>query len=173
MSFSVTQAAKAVNVSVSTIRHWGNLFTDHLSDLAKPAAGERRQYNEEDLAILQTVKVMRDQRYPFPEIEKVITKGDRFELVQSDSKSAPKSPKTAPDTPEQVETEVTHALARVDLLERFVSRYENKIDTLENQLIEEREARLKAETEAANLAGKIEVIESKLTGFWRRLFGRD
>ena len=57
----------------------------------------------------------------------------------------------------------------MDLLDRFIVRYEARIDDLEDKLSDEQEARRIAEVDAAQLRGRLEELEKPPAWqFWRR-----
>ena len=149
--YTVKQTATELDVSTSTVRTWSREFADHLSDTANPEYGMARDYTEDDIAVFKTVVVLRSQLKNFKYIRQALAAGERYEPQE-----APEPTQEAPEATQKQSESESQALATIDMLERFVIRYEKRIDTLESQLEEEREARLKAETEAARLAGKLE-----------------
>lgn len=60
-TYRPTQAAKALGVSVSTIRNWANDFGEFLSEHASPAPGESRYFDDHDMAVLRAIADFRQQ----------------------------------------------------------------------------------------------------------------
>lgn len=182
MPYTVTQMARALSLSAGTIRTWTAEFADSLSPFATVEKGETRTYTEEDLAVFQTVKVLRDQQQSYEAIRERLQTGERLEPLESGQATG------KPQEPTVTAAGGPSSLATADILERFIVRYEAKIDHLEGQLTAEREARLTAEKEAARLAGKLEALEAarsspigekgqeggegKRPGWWDRLRGK-
>lgn len=68
-SFNPEQTAAAIgNISASTIRNWCKVYASILSDSANPTVGSERRLSEQDVAILQQVKLLRDNRMTADEI---------------------------------------------------------------------------------------------------------
>lgn len=59
-NYNVATAAKMVNVSASTIRGWCASFAEHLSESANPESGTERRLTDNDIALLQAAKELRD-----------------------------------------------------------------------------------------------------------------
>jgi DNA-binding transcriptional MerR regulator len=165
MTYTVQQAATAVNLSVTTVRTWTRDFAEFLSDQAAPAPGEVRFYTDADMAVFQTIAVMRAQRRPFDEIRRTLASGERYEPTE-----APRKPASRSKTGQEGETTLP---APLELVERFLVRYERRIDSLEQELASERAARIEAERAAARLAGQLEAqqAQAERPSLWRRLFG--
>lgn len=64
-TYTPEQAAAIVgNVSASTVRNWCKVYAEVLSAGANPPTGTERRLTQEDVAILQQVKLLRDNRMP-------------------------------------------------------------------------------------------------------------
>jgi DNA-binding transcriptional MerR regulator len=153
MTYSVKQVSKAIGKHPNTVRGWTDRYADHLSDHASPAEGQERRYTDEDVEVLAAVAYFTDQGHKHADIMARITAGDRALTVERPE---------AGDRP----IEEARELATTDLLERFIVRYEERIDALEKQLDDERQARLEAEKQAANLSGRLEAMENRRP-WWR------
>ena len=94
-----------------------------------------------------TIKTLKSQRRPAEVIIGALLEGERYEPGEQ-------PPEAAPSTKKAETTE----LATIDMLERFVVRYESQIDNLEGRLEAERVARVGAEIDAARAAGQLEAI---------------
>ena len=146
--YTVSQAAKLLGVAPNTIRSYSKEFADHLSESATPLPGNERRYAHADMLVFSTVRVLRSRRTDQLSIEDTLAKGERIELV-------PETPETPPEQRiEPIGTD-TMALAEKDILERFVMPL---LENIQQQLVEERAARVEAEVEAARAAGQLEAI---------------
>jgi len=158
------QAANRAGIGVSTVRHYAREWSDYLSPSATPEAGETRQYTEDDIAVFRTIKTLRDQGANTEDIKAALDAGDRYEPL-----TPPPTEADIPQEANQAENRPDRALATVELLERFVKPYQDRIDALEAKLDQAQEARISAETEAARLAGKLEAIENRRP--WWKFWG--
>jgi DNA-binding transcriptional MerR regulator len=160
-TYSVGQVAASVAISKQSVRAWTDRFADHLSDTATPAEGIERRYTSGDIEILATVKNFRGRGVSLTDIGPRIARGDRL-----DPSEAPEPP---PETQKQAPETESKAVATTDLLDRFIVRYEARIDDLEGKLTDEQDARRLAEVEAAQLRGRLEELEKPPAWqFWRR-----
>jgi len=160
-TYSVGQVSTSVGISKQSVRAWTVRYADQLSDTASPAEGIERRYVPADIEILATVKHFRARGMTLADIGPMIARGDRL-----DPSEAPEPP---PDTPKQAPEGEPSALAATDLLDRFIVRYEARIDDLEDKLSGEQDARRVAEVDAAQLRGRLEELEKPPAWqFWRR-----
>ena len=151
-TYSVKQVSKAIGKHPNTVRSWTDRYADHLSPLANPAEGEERRYADEDVEVLAAVAYFADQGDKHADIMTRIAAGDRAPTVER------------PEVEDRPGPE-TNALATTDLLERFIVRYEERIDDLEEKLDESEAARLKAEIRAA--AAEALVYRRHPWQFWK------
>lgn len=63
-----TEAAALIQISPSSLRSWCSTFAQFLSAGANPGPGSERLLNDQDLAILQRVKELRDQHISYADI---------------------------------------------------------------------------------------------------------
>lgn len=135
---AVSQAAKLVNASPNTIRTYSKDYKQFLSEGASPGHGQERRFRNEDIAVMVTIKALKSQRRPADDIIGALLEGERYEPGEQPPEAAPSTKKAE-----------TTDIATIDMLERFVVRYESHIDNLEGRLEAERGARIAAEVEAA------------------------
>lgn len=162
-TYSVGQVAKSVGISKQTVRSWTDRFAEHLSGTAVPGEGLERRYQSADVEVLASVKHLRGQGVVMTNIMPTIARGDRFPI------EPPEPPETPTEATEPPPDTQTKDLAALDLLERFAMPM---IDSLQQQLDAERQARLDAEVDAAQLRGRLEEIEGRRP-WYRRLFRGD
>ena len=160
-TYTVGQAADLVGASKNTIRLYGRDFEQFLSDGATPESGMQRSFTDDDIKVMITIKTLRAQRIPKEGLVKALLDGERYEPDETPLEVD----EAASGTPEAKGLKESRALATTELLERFVVRYEARIDGLEgqleaaqNQVTTERDARLSAEVDAARAAGQLEAI---------------
>lgn len=58
MTYTPTQAAKLLGVSVTTVQRWSTWFAGHLSAEAAPEPGQRRAFTEADIATFRRAQRM-------------------------------------------------------------------------------------------------------------------
>lgn len=156
--YTVSQAAKLLGVAPNTIRSYSKEFADHLSESATPLPGNERRFTHDDILIFSTVRALRSQRKDQLSIDATLARGERIELVSE----GPESP--LEQRIEPIDTD-TVALAEKDILERFVMPL---LESIQQQLVEERAARVEAEVEAARAAGQLEAIyRQSWYQFWK------
>jgi len=166
--YTVKQTSKALGISDATLRIWGKKYEKYLLPEANPASGEARKYKDEDILALNTVKVLRSQGQDFAQIEVALEDGTRLEPTEkpTEDESPPASKGTALQT--QAFTEAMRA-------------YEIRLDSIQEDLKAEREARLAAEIRATAAETELRVLkevtdqktpEGEKSGFWARLFNR-
>ena len=165
---TVTKTAKVLGLSETTLRIWGEKFADFLSPDANPGKGERRKYTEEDLAVFNTISVLRDRGDNYDEIKKALEDGTRIEATEPavEDEGPPASTETALQTKAFSDT--------ISSYEARVSRYEEKIDTLQERLLdaEKRATRAEAQLEILKEVTDKTPPQGEKMGFWARLFNR-
>jgi len=139
-TYSVSQVARIVGIAPNTVRDWTRKFEIE----AQTEVDAERRYSPEDVALLRTVKVLRDQGEPMKRIMPRIAEGERLE-----------PPEGPPDPPELPRDAPASDTALVSQAQAEVSRYRGKIEAVEDertrlvsQLDDERTA-LQAMTERA------------------------
>ena len=80
--YSVGQVAAVLGVSSSTIRSWTNRFAAYTSELAQPDVGVERRYTLDDIALFNSVLVLRKQGEPMARIIPRIDDGERLEPAE-------------------------------------------------------------------------------------------
>ena len=157
MIYTVKQAATAAGISATTVRSWSDRFRAYLSDEANPPNQGKRQYSEDDISILRTIKFLRDNQQEWAYIHEALDGGERY---------MPDSAQTRVETRPAPETSASRELMPPELVERLMAMVEASNTSM---LAAEKRA-IKAELEADRLRQELEEIKSR--GFWARLFGR-
>jgi DNA-binding transcriptional MerR regulator len=153
MPYTVKQVSDYLNVSPATIRAvWSVQFAAHLSPEATPGKGQPRRFTEADIATLYTVAAMRRAGRPLEDIHATLDAGERLEPPPG----SPQQPQG--DGPGQQQPP-GDAVAVAGFTAALVA-YENRVTSLENELKEERAARLDAEIRAARLSGEIDALRA-------------
>lgn len=138
--YTVSQIAKHLNTSGTTIRNYAAEFAEFLSATATPPPGEPRQFSDDDLAVLSTVFVMRGQLAPPAAIVAALRDGQRLE---------PATPASTDDTP------------GIDAPAAFTTALqvlESRLNKLEDRLEIERDARIDAEKRATAAETELKVL---------------
>jgi len=147
--YTTKKAAQLAGIGRSTVPHYAREWADYLGEAAQ-VQGKTRYFSDDDIAVFRTVKVLRDQNTPTEEIRAFLDDGNRAEPLES--------PPEPPETPPDNETDETRALAPIELFERILEPFQDRIDTLENDVKAERAARVNAEKRAERLAGRLDAI---------------
>jgi len=134
MAYTVAEVARLLGKSPSTIRNWSREFETFLSTSAAPPAGDDRIYQDDDVAVLATVAVMRAERRPFETIRAALHAGERV--------------RPAMDQPDE-EPDEEPPRALVSRLTATVAAMSGQVDELRRQLEAERAGRIDAERRAA------------------------
>jgi len=160
--YTVSQVARLIGIAPNTVRVYSRDYPDHLSDHATPGRGMERKFTEADIATLQTIRILRQQKKDYDTIDTLLSDGQRLE---------PAEPTETP--PEAIETpkiDDTSALAPVDLLNRFIVRYEEQIDDLTDQLAQSQETIGELKERAAKAEGRLEELDRRP---WWKFWGRE
>lgn len=153
--FTVKQVSDHIGVSEATIRlHWGKEFAAYLSDTANPPKGETRHYTEEDIAVLLTVSLLRNQQKSYEEIHPALAEGVRLERPEGEEKPPPGAPETPENQPETAL--ITQSFAEA------LRTYETRLNKLEDKLEETRERLLESEKRAAAAETRAEMLQQQL-----------
>jgi len=141
----VAQVARYANASGTTIRNWTAEYADYLSAHANPPKGTERRFTPEDIDVLLTVAVMREQLQHHDAIRRALNDGTRLKPADYEHLSQPptQSQETAtdpPPLPRVIETAIMAHLNRIAILER-------KVDDLTERLLEAEKRATAAETE--------------------------
>ena len=163
MAYTVKQTATAAGVSPSTIRLWAREYSGYLSPGATPERGVQRQFIDDDIAVFRTVKAMRDNLATSDQIIESLDAGERLESPHQPGQDKPGGT--------DGERMGSNALLPLELLQAIVTPYKQQIEgyearlqRLENDLAQERAARLQAEINAARLEGKLETLGDREGG---------
>jgi len=138
--YTVSQVARHLHTSGTTIRNYAAEFAEFLSPSATPPAGKPRRFTEEDLAVLSTVFVMRGQLAPPAAIIAALHDGQRLE---------PTTPASTDDT-----SDIDAPAAFTTALQVLESR----LNKLEDRLEIERDARIDAEKRATAAETELRVL---------------
>lgn len=144
-TYSVTQVARFLGVSVGTIRSDGREFADFLSAAANPGPGQERRFNDDDLAVFQTVRVLRGRNLTLEQITTELQKGTRLEPAEASPE--PQHGRRRDETPEGVQIELANQLRAV--IAEFKGELEATKSERDRLLIERDREREKAEAHAA------------------------
>jgi len=142
---NVRMAAEQLDVAASTIRRWSGEFEEFLAPAANPPVGEPRFYTADDIAILNTILVLRGQRQPFSAIREALYRGDRFEPLGNVRSEAP--PIAEPPPPSPVENQ----LVPYGMVERFMNLFEQSNSD-----------RILAESKAAAEQARADMLQAQL-----------
>lgn len=143
--FTVSQVAKHLGTTGTTIRNYAGEFSEFLSPAATPGPGKPRQFDEDDLAVLSTVAVLRGQLASPEAIVAALRAGQRLEPAR-------------PAAPEDA-----HDIAAVDAFTLTLQVFESRLDKAESRLDEERQARLAAELRAVAAETELKILREAHT----------
>ena len=146
ITYSVSQVARRIKKSPQTVRAWTNRYSAYLSASAAPSSGDERKYTDADVLVLSTVAQLAAQGQRHQAIIPMISAGERIEISGELGVTDMQKWSDAP------------AMAAADLQNRFIVRYESRIDALEARLEESETARRYAEVGAGRLAGRLEQL---------------
>lgn len=153
--YTVGQVAKALGVSDSTIRQWARHFEEYVSEGANPPKGRTRQYNEEDITVLQTIAVLRDQLVGYEEIDERLSEGERLE--------PPPGAQPGLERPQQPEEGQTiHAALVTDSFSQALKAYDSQISSLQSRLEEKTDQLVDAERRAAAAETEARLLREQL-----------
>ncbi len=138
--YTVSQVAKHLTTSGTTIRNYAAEFAEFLSPEATPPAGVPRQFSDDDLAVLSTVFVMRGQLAPPAAIVAALRDGQRME---------PATPAASYDAP---------AIDAPAAFTTALQVLESRLNKLEDRLEMERHARIEAEKRATAAETELRVL---------------
>lgn len=147
-----TEVARIVDVSPQTIRLWSDRYAEFLSPSAKPERGEIRDFTEDDVRVLLTIKRESDRRLTFEELVEILKSGDRVEEI--------------PD-PVEVEEDVpvsehAMALAKITALQRELNTIREQHNREVDRLFEEIKELKTDRDEALEEVGKREQMISDM-----------
>jgi DNA-binding transcriptional MerR regulator len=143
------EAAKRLGVSNKTILNWTERFENFMSENAKPGAGLQRDFNTDDLNVLNTVMVESTHGTSWDRIEKLLAAGTRnTELPPETSVLAGESAimvsqqltvlkmerDQLAERLAESNAEKKEAAATIRELEREIGRRDMKIETLEEEI---------------------------------------
>ena len=170
--YTVKVASKLARISATSTRAWSVELDGLLSDGATPSPGTTRRYNDDDVAILHTSKVMRAEGATWDVIRASILAGNRIMPPESpaiDSKGV-----TDDDAPTE------RAIMPVDAWERYTAPFQKHIsaltdqrDRLQSRLDDQGDQLLDAEKRAAASEAALAELRRQSRPWWRRLFRRE
>jgi len=173
-TFSVTQVARVVGIAPNTVRAW----TDRFDIDAQAEAGEERRYTAEDVSLLRSVKLMRDQGESMKRIAPRIADGERLEpsaekppnLSEAPQKRATGDPGSSVITEREarISTEYAKLQGEFDAIKLERDFLRDQLATAQDRVIELTER-------AATAEAKLSVISpdqpAERRPWYRRLFG--
>lgn len=122
-----TEAAKIVDVSTQTIRDWSDRYAEFLSPSARPEKGEIRDFTEDDIRVLLTIKRDADRRLTPEEMIRILQSGDRVAEIPDPVESEEEVPAS----------EHAMALAKINALQRELSIIREEHNREVNRLLDE------------------------------------
>lgn len=153
--YNVTQAARAVEVSGTTIRNWSRTYSEYLSPSANPAAGQPREYTVDDLAVFSTIAVLREQLVTTEDIHAVLDSGRRLEAMRPSVEESAVDEHIIDQGPQAA---VAEAQAAVAAAERAITIYEDRVTTLETRAAHLVDRLITAEARAAAAERELEIL---------------
>ena len=176
MAYSTSKAAKLAGISPTTVRVYTADFGEFFSDQATPPKGQPRAYLDEDIGLLITIRRLKSEQKNDQAVRASLADGERDPFIpdihQENDQARP--PGAA----------MTKLAATVAKFEGQLTAITQERDYLRQQLENERLARIEAEKQAANLAGKLDAIQTQETAqetdtaparppsWWDRVRGR-
>ncbi|MGB7341461.1 MAG: MerR family transcriptional regulator [Phototrophicaceae bacterium] len=135
-TYSVGEAAKALNVSDGTIRNWteNKVFEVYLSNVATRTGAykdaKERRYSETDLHVLNTIRVHKVHGIEWDEVADILERGIR-------EKDLPASAMlTLPETRGEAFQTVSVLIERTQALDERVKELEAMLQDKEDKLLE-------------------------------------
>jgi len=164
--YTVKQVADFLGISTPALRNWGKEYGDYLSDLATPPKGQTRRYTEDDLLVLNTIAVLKQQGKEPSRIQHDLRVGDYIAVDLPPQEAAGHQQETALQTESFTQT--------IALFEERLNRWEKKIDQLQIDLRAAENRATEAETELRILkeAYAEKPAQDEKLSFWQRVFGR-
>jgi DNA-binding transcriptional MerR regulator len=140
--YTVSQVSKALGKSISTIQKiWTVEYAEFLSSKATPGKGKTRLYSDEDLAIFQTIALLRDQQMPHKQVKERLAEGERLEPPEGPvSPARPDAQAVSPSAQAPAEPGLAYDQGVDSLIDRIVDaekRFaiaELKVETLQAEL---------------------------------------
>ena len=155
---TIGKVAKLLDVPISSVRNWLNVFPEFFSSSALPPKGQVKLLDDSDIEVLWTIKALRERKQTTESIRASLAAGDRI------------IPAAEEEAGSNDESRAVLALsAAAALWEGKAVTLEEERDTLREQLDQEREERLQLERDLAATKAK---LEQKSKGFWARVFNR-
>lgn len=143
-TYNPEQAAAAIgNVSASTIRNWCKVYATLLSAGANPPTGTERRLTQQDVAILQQVKVLRDNRRSVEEIIATLQQTATPPPLTVETSLAPSTTaQEAPEVPALLTVAIHSMEKRQDATDARIEATDKRIDQLQQTIamLEQRQA---------------------------------
>src|SRR5215218_4213516 len=134
--YTTSSVARLFGVTPATIKNWTLEFAAYLSPTARPEAGKRRVFTEEDLTVFALVNDYRNRGFGYEQAHIALRMGTRGNLPD-DSKPEPILP------PQNLLTQLQGEIAgRDQLIKQLTSGWDKergKVEMLEKQLHEKDE----------------------------------
>ena len=134
---TVPPLAKKLNIAQTTLHSYADRFDSYLSDFSRERP---RRYTADDVKVLTTVAVMRDQGFKWREIKQTLNRGERLDFPENEE---PPTAETAVN-----EEPSSQSPALLESFNRALRSYEGRMTRLENKVDEEMEKRVDAEKRA-------------------------
>lgn len=153
----VSDVARLLQTSKSSVRTWSTEFSEYLSPTASPQFGEIRDYQDTDVAVLYLVKQLRDQQVPYADIHESLRQGAAKDVVVPE--------RAIPDVRSKISSNEVQwpngeGLERILLhVQTLTVLLSGERDYLRNQLEKERHARIEAEKRAAVAEARAKFLE--------------
>ena len=156
--YTVGQVAKAVGISDSAVRQWADEYAAHLSDGANPPKGETRKFDEEDIAVLQTVSVLREQLVGHEQIHERLDEGERLEPAPGERPAVDEA-----DEADEAQDQRAGGSDTALVTEQFAEalrRQDSRLQSLTDRLIEAEKRAAAAETRADMLQAQVDELRA-------------
>jgi len=155
---TVAQIVKRLGISATSVRSYAGLFADHLSPGAKPGAGHKRAFTEDDVRVLATARALLAEGLTYEQV------GDRLAggiaLLEGVEVPPPPEPKPEP---------ASTALVPVSTVQVLVQQHSQELA----RAIAERDAALaKVEALQRELGRAEGELQQRRRPWWARLLGR-
>jgi DNA-binding transcriptional MerR regulator len=150
----VGQVAKQIGASPTWLRDNTKEFAGFLSPTAVPPAGGVRLYDDNDIAVLATVKRLKSEGQDNEQIAAALSAGEPLDRP-------PDPPESRQDAPPQETAIVAQAMAEVARFRGKIEAVEDERDRLVVQLAGAQAAHLSEVERRAAAEAKLEQIEQK------------
>lgn len=131
--YTVKQVAEYLDISPTGLHRWVDRHKNELSPSASDSGGAGRQFTEDDVEILWTIKLMRDQNIIHEDIGVQLKKGYRIppDYMPDDLPQPPAVPRNEIS---QLRAQIGSLNAEIDTLRDEVATKDKRISSLEGQV---------------------------------------